>query len=77
MSSAVYNMVMLNNRQIRELRLALGLKAPEFAEIMGVTEDTIWRWERGDRHPTFKKLEKLGDMWTDATEKGLFKAVPA
>ena len=70
-------MVMLSPKQIRELRLALGLKAPEFAQMMSVTEDTIWRWERGDRHPTYKKMVRLNELWTDATEKGLFRAVSA
>ena len=70
-------MVMLEPKQIRELRLALGYKAPDFAELMGVSEDTIWRWERGDRHPTYKKMVKLSELWAKAVEKGLFRAVPA
>lgn len=66
-------MVMLTPTQIRELRLAMGLRAPEFAELFGVCEDTIWRWERGERHPLYKKMVKLNELWNDAILKGLFK----
>lgn len=69
-------MVMLTPAQIRELRLAMGYKTHEFAELMGVTEDTVWRWQRGDRHPTYKKMVKLSQMWAEAVERGLFKSVP-
>ncbi len=70
-------MVMLTNVQIRELRLAMGYRAPDFAELFGVAEDTIWRWERGDRHPTYKKMVKLSELWAQAVEKGLFKKMSA
>ncbi len=33
--------------QLRERRLALGLSQPEFAEVCGVSERQVIRWERG------------------------------
>lgn len=70
-------MVMLTSTQIRELRLAMGYKAPDFAELFGVCEDTVWRWERDQTHPTYKKMVKLAELWADAVERGLFKKVMA
>ena len=58
----VKTMVMLSPKDIRELRLALDLTGGELAQKIGVTEDTVWRWERGDRHPTYKRMVQLNQL---------------
>jgi transcriptional regulator with XRE-family HTH domain len=55
-------MVMLTPQDIRGLRLAMGLTGAEFAQRVGVSEDTIWRWEKGNRHPNYKRMEKLNEL---------------
>jgi len=57
-----YHMVMLTKDDIKELRLALGDTAAEFAARLGVSEDCIWRWERGNRHPTYKRMLQLNEL---------------
>lgn len=55
-------MLMLNHLQIRQLRLALGETLKEFSSRMGVTPDTIVKWEGDRSHPTFSKMVKLNDL---------------
>lgn len=37
---------------IRKLRLGLGLTPTQFAVKVGVSENSVRRWEIGDRHPS-------------------------
>jgi len=64
-------MVMLNNVEIRGLRLSLGLTAPEMAVKVGVSEDTIWKWERGDRHPNYKRMVRLNELRDELIRRAL------
>lgn len=66
-------MVMLTHKQIKELRLALGLTGFEFAQKIGVSEDCVWKWEKGIRHPTWKKMQRLNGLLKDAEKKGLLQ----
>lgn len=66
-----YDMVMLSPKEIRDLRNALGLTCPELAEKVGVCEDTIWKWERGDRHPNYKRMQKLNELRDDFIRRTL------
>ena len=43
---------------IRKKRLDLGLKQKDVAEIIGVTESTIWNWEHG-REPEIRHYPKI------------------
>lgn len=43
---------------IRALRLALGLSRPAFAQLVGVSLNTIYRWETGSRSPAYGQSEK-------------------
>lgn len=65
----VKTMVMLTPKDIRGIRMALGLTGGEFALKVGVTEDTVWRWERGDRHPTYKRMERLNELRDEVIQK--------
>ncbi len=59
-----YNMVMLDKDQIYELRMALGLTAKALGEIIGVTANTVFRWEAGSKFPSRRHqiaLNKLAD----------------
>ena len=46
---------------IRKRRLDLGLKQKDVAEIIGVTESTIWNWEHG-RAPELRYIPKIIDF---------------
>ena len=44
--------------QIRQLRVAKGMTPTQFAVHLGVCENTVRRWEIGDRHP-YPKTQQL------------------
>lgn len=67
-------MVMLSPTDIRDLRTAMGLTVPEFAELNDVTEDTIWKWERGDRHPAYRRMVRLNELREQVIQKALHPA---
>jgi DNA-binding transcriptional regulator YiaG len=64
-------MVMLTPKEIRGIRNAMGLSASEFAARNDVTEDTVWKWERGDRHPTYKRMLRLNELRDEVIQKTL------
>jgi putative transcriptional regulator len=39
-------------KDITLVRTRLGLSQPKFAELLGISEDTLQNWEQGRRHPT-------------------------
>lgn len=41
----------MTGEDIRRWRLARGLSQAELAELLGVAENTVWRWETGLRSP--------------------------
>jgi len=52
----------MNEMDIKELRLKLGLSQEEFAHKLGVTLSTVNRWEKGHFKPSklaLKALKKL------------------
>lgn len=56
--------VYLTANTIRELRLHLHLNQKQFAQVVGVAPNTVWRWEHGLRSPVTKKRAKLYRMVT-------------
>lgn len=50
---------MLTPQAIKSLRESLELSQTQFAFHLGVCENTIARWERGDRHPHYKHMERI------------------
>lgn len=50
---------MTYSEAIKELRKQLILSQTEFAELLGVSFQSINRWERGKHEPTIKVKRKL------------------
>lgn len=50
---------------IKELRKKLILTQAEFAELLGVSFQSINRWERGKHEPTIKIKRKLHKMFVE------------
>jgi len=48
---------------IRQLREKMILSQTEFAEILGVSNVTVSRWETGKSFPTIKIKRKLKDLF--------------
>ena len=46
-----YNIVTMTAEEIRELRLTLKMSQETFAKKVGVTLNTVCRWENGHMHP--------------------------
>lgn len=59
-------MVMLKPSDIKELREFLGLTRKEFAARVGVSDVTVWCWEAGTRHPTYRHLVRLNEIRDEA-----------
>jgi len=55
-------MEMMTPEQIKKIRAELGMTAVAFAKCLGVSEDCVWRWERGNRHPTYKRMVALNEL---------------
>jgi DNA-binding transcriptional regulator YiaG len=47
---------------LRSNRQRLGLSAASYAKLVGVSEQTIYNWERGVRHPLRHKLAVLSAL---------------
>lgn len=50
-------------RKIRELRLQKKLKVEDFAEIMHSSQNTIFKWQRGECLPTIDNLLVLSSLF--------------
>ncbi|MBR1670868.1 MAG: helix-turn-helix transcriptional regulator [Butyrivibrio sp.] len=50
-------------RKIRELRIRNKLKVEEFAEIMHSSQNTIFKWQRGECLPTIDNLLVLSSLF--------------
>lgn len=50
-------------RKIRELRIQKNLKVNEFAEIMHSSQNTIFKWQRGECLPTIDNLLVLSSLF--------------
>ncbi|GEM_PF-2355293 len=42
---------MLRSGEAREMRIAAQVSVSELAQVVGVSEGTLWRWENGTRVP--------------------------
>jgi len=54
--------VMLTPEDIKRIRRELKLSARQFADRLGVTMSTVFKWESGLRHPTYKMMGRLNSM---------------
>lgn len=50
-------------REIRKIRREMRLSQKAFAELMGVSTQTIWMWECGKKNPLFQKGSMLYIWW--------------
>lgn len=57
------------------MRLVLGLKGAELAQLLEITPETLSRWGKGHRPPDKKALSILGSMILDRAE-GHDRALP-
>lgn len=48
--------------KIKKLRLKMMLSQTEFAELLGVTFESVNRYENGRSRPTFKVQRKLSEL---------------
>lgn len=53
---------MYTPQEIKRIRKKVGMTATEFAVKLGVTEQTVRRWESGLRHPRYDDLVKIHAM---------------
>lgn len=60
-------MNMLNGQDIAAIRKKRGQSPTQFAAFLGVSENTVRRWEIGDRHPRWDMMERLNQL---ANENG-------
>ena len=58
-SAAEAEGVRFSARGLRSNRQRLGLSAASYAKLVGVSEQTIYNWEQGARHPIRQKLAVL------------------
>ena len=57
-------MNMLTPNDIKQIRADLRLTAKQFADRLGISIDTVFAWESGRRHPTYRRMidiNKLAD----------------
>ena len=60
--------IVMNGKELRTIRRRLKLTQVEFAELVGVTSNTVARWERGEMTMR-KRAEKLIQNIATAAKK--------
>ena len=50
---------MRENLTLKSCRVIAGIKADEIAEAVGVTVDTVYKWERGKSFPNAPQMIKI------------------
>lgn len=48
--------------KIKEMRIKRGLTQKQLAELLGVKQQNVSDWERGERSPSVKNLKKLSEI---------------
>lgn len=61
--------------RIRELRVQRGIRPGALAESLGVSRNTIWRWEQGEMTPRGAHLLALARLLQVAPEELIEPAV--
>lgn len=49
-------------KKIKAIRKKRGLTQKQLAELLGVKQQNISDWERGERSPSVKNLKKLSEI---------------
>ena len=63
MNEAVQNIVDSLSERIRTARNRKGPTGKELAKMLGVSESTIYNWQRGDSEPTVGQLQLIADAY--------------
>lgn len=63
--------------EIKAVRNSLGLTAKELADEIGLTENTVNRWEMGIRSPSGSAVKILRGLQKDREPRSKQAAVPA
>ncbi|MDR1093212.1 MAG: helix-turn-helix domain-containing protein [Clostridiales bacterium] len=50
-------------KNLKDLRLKIGLYQTDIAQEFGVAQSTVTRWENGTQDPELKTLEKIADYF--------------
>ncbi len=56
-------------KQIKELRMRLGLTQERFAARLGVTVSTVNRWENGKGQPSPLARLRIQDLWQEIIDR--------
>ncbi|MBP2297980.1 LexA family protein [Azospirillum picis] len=59
-------------QRIKQLRKSRGLNQAEFAELLGVTQPTVSRWELGKSEPEFDQIVALADLAGETPQQFAF-----
>lgn len=68
---------MIQAVDIYAIRKKLGLSQEKLAEVLGVSRNTISRWERGEFNPTVDKLAALEQLLTQLEAPAAPEEAPA
>jgi putative transcriptional regulator len=74
MVKTMYNQSMTSGEDIKELRKSLNLSQEDFAREIGVTLNTINRWENEHVHPNklaVKAIEQVREKYFGKVNRGL------
>jgi DNA-binding transcriptional regulator YiaG len=63
-------MVMVTRELIIELRKAMRLTAAEFGARVDASENTVYQWESGRRHPSYRRQLKINALLDEAKKYG-------
>lgn len=47
---------------IKSARIQRGLTVNDLAEVVGVSSQTIWRWEAGKSQPSYDQLDRIFNL---------------
>ncbi len=59
--------------KIKHCRIGKGLTQEQLARSLGVTLNTVQRWESGKTHPSPLAMEKLNELLRDIIERDQLK----
>lgn len=71
------NSNMVQEAEVRSIRKKLGLSQEKLAEKLGVTRNTVSRWERGEVCPTADNLIALNRLLAQAEDPAATEEAPA
>ena len=54
-----------DNLTLKACRIISGIKAEDLADTVGVTVDTLYKWEKGKSHPTAPQMIKIINCFAD------------